>query len=146
MRCGLDRVPPMDLDQAREFLRRHHRAVMATTHPSGRLQLTPVTVGVDEEGRAVVSTRETARKTRNVARDPREALRVFTDAFLGGGVQVEGEAEILRLPEAMEPLVDYYRRISGEHPDWDDYRAAMERDRRVLLRIRLTRAGPDQHG
>lgn len=136
----------MDLDQAREFLRRHHRAVMATTHPSGRLQLTPVTVGVDEAGRAVVSTRETARKTRNVARDPRVALCVFTDAFFGDWVQVEGEAEILRLPEAMEPLVDYYRRISGEHPDWDDYRAAMERDRRVLLRIRLTRAGPDRHG
>ncbi len=136
----------MDLDQARDFLRRHHRAVMATTHPSGRLQLTPVVVGLDEAGRAVVSTRETARKTRNVARDPRVALCVMTDAFFGDWVQVEGEAEIVRLPEAMEPLVDYYRRVSGEHPDWDDYRAAMERERRVLLRIRLTRAGPDRHG
>jgi len=136
----------MDLDRARDFLRRHHRAVMATTHPSGRLQLTPVTVGVDEEGRAVVSTRETARKTRNIARDPHVELCVVTDAFFGDWVQVSGEAEIVRLPEAMEPLVAYYRGISGEHPDWDDYRAAMERDRRVLLRIRLTRAGPDQHG
>jgi PPOX class probable F420-dependent enzyme len=136
----------MDLDQARHFLRRHHRAVLATNHPSGRLQLTPVTVGVDGEGRAVVSTRETARKARNVARDPRVALCVMTDAFFGEWVQVDGEAEIVHLPEALEPLVDYYRRTSGEHPDWDDYRQAMQRERRVLLRIRLTRAGPDHHG
>lgn len=136
----------MDLDQARDFLHRHHRAVLATNHPSGRLQLTPVSVGVDEQGRAVVSTRETARKTRNVARDPRVSLCVMTDAFFGEWMQVDGEAEIVHLPEAMELLVDYYRRISGEHPDWDDYRRAMQRERRVLLRIRLSRAGPDHHG
>jgi PPOX class probable F420-dependent enzyme len=136
----------MDLAQARDFLRRNHRAVMATHHPSGRLQLSPVTVGVDDAGRAVVSTRETARKTRNLARDPRVTLCVMNDGFFGEWVQVEGEAEIVHLPEAMELLVDYYRRISGEHPDWDDYRAAMERDHRVLVRISLTRAGPDVHG
>lgn len=136
----------MDLDRARDFLRRHHRAVLATTHPSGRLQLTPVTIGVDGDGRAMVSTRETARKTRNVARDPRVSLCVITDAFFGEWVQVDGVAEVVHLPEAMELLVDYYRQISGEHPDWDDYRAAMESERRVLLQIRVTRAGPDQHG
>lgn len=136
----------MDLDAARDFLRDNHRAVMATHHPSGRLQLTPVTVGIDESGRAVVSTRETARKTRNLARDPWVALCVMNDGFYGQWVQVAGEAEIVHLPEAMDLLVDYYRRLAGEHPDWDDYRAAMERDRRVLVRITLTRAGPDAHG
>lgn len=136
----------MDLDAARDFLRKHHRAVLATHHPSGRLQLTPVSVGIDGAGRAIVSTRETARKTRNLARDPRVALCVMNDGFYGDWVQVEGEAEIVRLPEAMEPLVDYYRRLAGEHPDWADYRAAMARQRRVLLRITLTHAGPDVHG
>lgn len=136
----------MDLEDAREFLRQHHRAVVATTHPSGRRQLSPVTVGLDEAGRAVVSTRETAVKVRNLTRDPQVTLCVMTNAFFGDWVQIDGRAEIVRLPEAMEPLVDYYRRISGEHPDWDDYRAAMQRDRRVLLRIQLTHAGPDHHG
>jgi PPOX class probable F420-dependent enzyme len=136
----------MDLDQARDFLRRHHRAVLATRHPSGRLQLTPVTVGVDEAGRAEVSTRETARKVRNLARDPQVSLCVLTDQFFGEWMQVDGHAEIVHLPEALELLVDYYRRISGEHPDWEEYRETMRRDRRVLVRITLTRAGPDTHG
>lgn len=136
----------MDLERAREFIRGNHRAVMMTTHPSGRPQLSPVTVGVDAAGRAVVSTRETARKTRNLAGDPRVSLCVMNDAFFGEWIQLDGEAEVVHLPEAMEPLVDYYRHISGEHPDWADYRAAMQRERRVLVRISLTRAGPDQHG
>jgi len=136
----------MELGQARDFLRQHHRAVMATRHPSGQLQLSPVTVGLDEAGRAVVSTRETARKTRNLARDPWVSLCVMTDAFFGAWLQLDGQAEIVHLPEAMELLVDYYRRISGEHPDWEDYRRVMQRDRRVLVRITLTRAGPDAHG
>ncbi|WP_203984879.1 PPOX class F420-dependent oxidoreductase [Sphaerisporangium rufum] len=136
----------MDLDRAREFIRANHRAVMYTRHADGRPQLSPVTVGVDADGYVVVSTRETAAKTRNLRADPGVALCVMSDAFFGDWVQVEGTAEIVSLPEAMEPLVEYYRDISGEHPDWDDYRAAMERDRRVILRITLNRAGPDVHG
>lgn len=136
----------MDLGRAREFLRTNHRAVLATRHPNGRLQMSPVTVGVDEAGRVIVSTRETAVKTRNLLRDPRVTLCVTTDQFFGDWLQIDGEAEVVQLPEAMELLVDYYRRLSGEHPDWDEYRAAMQRDRRVLVRIRMTRVGPDIHG
>jgi PPOX class probable F420-dependent enzyme len=136
----------MDLDQARDFLRQHHRAVMATYHADGRVQLSPVTIGVDGAGRAVVSTRETAVKTRNLLRDPRTVLCVMTDRFFGDWVHIEGRAEVVHLPEAMDALVDYYRRISGEHPDWDDYRAAMVRDKRVMVQITITRAGPDRHG
>jgi PPOX class probable F420-dependent enzyme len=136
----------MDIEAARSFIRAHHRGVLTTYHPDGRAQPSPVTVGVDDEGRVIVSTRETAVKTRNLVRDPRAVLCVFTNAFFGDWVLVEGWAEILRLPDAMEPLVAYYRGISGEHPDWADYRHAMERDRRVLLQITITRAGPDQRG
>jgi PPOX class probable F420-dependent enzyme len=136
----------VDLDQARGFLRDHHHAVLVTSRRDGTPQASPVLVVLDGEGRATVSTRETAMKTHNVRRNPRVWLCVLPDGFYGDWVQVEGTASVLSLPEAMEPLVDYYRRISGEHPDWDDYRRAMERDRRVLLRIDLTRAGPDRSG
>jgi PPOX class probable F420-dependent enzyme len=136
----------MDIDLARDFVRRNHRAVLTTYFPDGRAQLSPVLVGVDDGGHVVISTRETAVKTHNIARDPRVALCGVTEAFFGQWLLIEGQAEVVHLPEAMEPLVNYYRDISGEHPDWDDYRATMERDRRVILRITITRAGPDRQG
>jgi PPOX class probable F420-dependent enzyme len=136
----------MDPDRAREFLRAHHRAVLATVRSDGRPQLSPVTATVDDAGRVLISTRETAIKTKNLTRDPRASLCVLNDGFFGEWVQVEGTADIVHLPEAMELLVDYYRRISGEHPDWDDYREAMRRERRVMVRITITRAGPDASG
>jgi PPOX class probable F420-dependent enzyme len=136
----------MQPDEAREFIATNHRAVLATRRQDGQPQLSPVTCGVDPEGRVVVSTRETAIKTKNLRRDPHASLCVFSDGFFGRWVQVEGRAEVVPLPEAMEPLVDYYRLISGEHPDWDDYRTAMIRERRVIVRITIDRAGPDISG
>jgi len=136
----------MDNGRAADFLRAHHRAVLATTRSDGRPQLSPVTCTADDEGRVLVSTRETALKTRNLRRRPQASLCAFTDNFFGEWVQVEGDVEIIPLPDAMDLLVDYYRRISGEHPDWDDYRAAMVRDQRVIVRITITRAGPDVSG
>jgi PPOX class probable F420-dependent enzyme len=136
----------MDLDDAREFIRHNHRAVLATMRQDGTPQLSPVTCGVDGTGAVIVSTRETAAKTKNVRRDSRAWLCVITDGFFGQFVQVEGAVTVVSLPEAMDGLVDYYRSISGEHPDWDDYRASMVREQRVLLRLELTRAGPDFSG
>ncbi|MGQ0804069.1 MAG: PPOX class F420-dependent oxidoreductase [Actinomycetota bacterium] len=136
----------MDLDKAREFIRGHHQAVMATRRKDGSPQLSPVTCGVDGDDKVVVSTRETAMKVKNLQRDPAVSLCVVSDGFYGDWVQVDGRATVVPLPEAMDGLVDYYRSISGEHPDWDDYRAAMEKERRVLVRIDLERAGPDRAG
>jgi PPOX class probable F420-dependent enzyme len=134
------------IDDALAFLRANHRAVIATTRADGTTQMSPITVGVDAEGRVVVSTRETAYKVRHLRALPYAAICAFTDRFFGDWLQVEGPVEIVSLPDAMEPLVDYYRRISGEHPDWDDYRAVMVRDRRVLLRMTVERAGPVASG
>jgi PPOX class probable F420-dependent enzyme len=136
----------MELERAREFMRANHRAVLATTRSDGRPQLSPVTVGIGADGRVLISTRETAIKTKNLMREPRASVCVMNDRFFGEWVQVEGIAEIILLPGAMDLLVDYYRRISGEHPDWDDYRNAMVRDKRVIVAITLTRAGPDRGG
>jgi PPOX class probable F420-dependent enzyme len=136
----------MDVAEALEFVRTNHRAVMATTRADGRTAMSPIACTVDADGRVVVSTRETAMKVKHVEREPHVAICVLNDGFYGDWVQVEGEAEIVHLPDAMEGLVDYYRSISGEHPDWDDYRAAMTRDRRVLLRVAVTRAGPNRQG
>jgi PPOX class probable F420-dependent enzyme len=136
----------MNLDEARQFLRENHRAVLSTFRADGRPQLSPVAVGVDAEGRAVVSSRETAFKVKNLRRDPRASVCVVAESWYGPWLQAEGTASIVSLPEAMEPLIDYYRSLAGEHPDWDDYRAAMERERRVMVRIELERAGPDRQG
>lgn len=136
----------MQADEARQFIAIHHRAVLATRRADGQPQLSPVTCAVDDAGRVIVSTRETAIKTKNLRRDPQAALCVFGDGFFGPWVQVEGSAEIVSLPDAMDLLVDYYRRVSGEHPDWADYRAAMVRDRRVIIAVTITRAGPSTSG
>lgn len=132
----------MDLDRAREHVRAHHRAVLATLRRDGAPQLSPVLAGVDD-GNVVVSSWESTAKVRNLQRDPRVWLCVLQDTFFGDWVQVAGRAQVVTLPEAMDGLVAYYRAVAGEHPDWDDYRAAMQRERRVLIRISLTGAGPD---
>jgi PPOX class probable F420-dependent enzyme len=136
----------MDIDEARTFLRTNHRAVLATKRSDGRPQLSPVAAALDAEGRVAISSRETAVKVKNLKRDPAASLCVMNDGFFGEWCQVEGTAEIVSLPEATELLVEYYRSVAGEHPDWDDYRAAMERERRVVIRIAIERAGPTVSG
>ena len=112
----------------------------------GRPQLSPVLVAVDDEDRLLISTRETAIKAKNLARDPRAAVCGLNDGFFGEWVQAEGNAELIHLPAAMPLLEDYYRRISGEHPDWSEYQDAMRRERRLVIRIRVDRAGPNVSG
>ncbi len=127
-------------------MRAHHLAVLATFRRDGRPQLSPVTAGVDDEGRVEISTRETSMKVKNLRRDPRLSLCLLNRGFFGEWGQVEGTAEIVERPAALALLVDYYRRISGEHPDWDDYRAAMVREQRVLVRFEIERSGPTVAG
>jgi PPOX class probable F420-dependent enzyme len=125
-----------------EFLRERHHGILMTTRADGRPQLSPVTCGVDPDGRIVVSTYPQRAKARNARRDPRVSMCVLSDDFGGAYVQVDGQAEVLDLPEALEPLVEYFRCISGEHPDWDEYRAAMVRQGKCLIRVTIDAWGP----
>jgi PPOX class probable F420-dependent enzyme len=136
----------LSADDVRTFLRSHHRGVLATIRRDGAPQMSPVTVGVDDDGSLLISTRETAVKTANVRRTGRASVCAFEDGFFGQWVQAEGPASVESLPAAMDGLVRYYRLVAGEHPDWDAYRQAMERDRRVLVRIHIERVGPNRAG
>jgi PPOX class probable F420-dependent enzyme len=131
-----------DREELLEFLRPRHHAILMTTRRDGRPQSSPNTCGVDAAGRIVISTYPERAKAANIRRDPRVSVCVLSDEFNGAWVQVDGTAEVLDLPEALEPLVDYFRVISGEHPNWDEYRAAMRGQGKSLIRITIERWGP----
>ncbi|MET8230286.1 PPOX class F420-dependent oxidoreductase [Micromonospora sp. NPDC005298] len=132
----------VDRDTLLDFLRPRHRVVLMTTRADGRPQSSPVSAGVDGQGRLVVSTYPERAKVTNIRRDPRVSACVLSDDWNGPWVQIDGTAEVLDLPEALEPLVEYFRSISGEHPDWDDYRAAMVRQGKSLIRVTIDAWGP----
>jgi PPOX class probable F420-dependent enzyme len=125
-----------------EFLRPRHRGLLATTRADGRPQLSPVTCGVDHHGRVVIATYPRRAKTSNARANPLVSMCVQSDDWSGEYVQVDGRAEVLDMPEALDGLVDYFRGISGEHPDWDEYRKAMRVQDKSLIRITIERWGP----
>ncbi|MDX3239597.1 PPOX class F420-dependent oxidoreductase [Streptomyces sp. ME03-5709C] len=130
------------LEQLLEFVRPRHRALLLTTRADGRPQGSPVTCGVDDAGRLVVSTYPERAKARNARRDARASVIVLSDDWDGPWVQIDGTAEVIDSPDSVEPLVEYYRNIAGEHPDWDEYRAAMVRQGKSLVRVTPQRWGP----
>jgi PPOX class probable F420-dependent enzyme len=136
----------VNIDQAVDFVRRNDRAVLATTRSNGRAQMSPITVGLDHRGRVAVSTREGSMKVKNLRRDPRASLVVLTPDFVGEWVRIDGTVTIEELPEAMEGLVEMYRNVKGEHPDWDEYRQAMVDQQRVLLVFDIEEVGPNVSG
>jgi PPOX class probable F420-dependent enzyme len=136
-----DRV---DLDQLLEFVRPRHKITLMTQRRDGRPQISPVTGGVDAEGRIVISTYPQRAKATNLRRDPRATVLVHSDEWNGAYVQVDGTAEVLDMPsqEAEDALVEYFRCISGEHPDWEEYRQAMRTQGKSLIRITPESWGP----
>ncbi|MDG4779431.1 PPOX class F420-dependent oxidoreductase [Micromonospora sp. WMMD961] len=142
MARSIARNTRVDRDDLLDFLRPRHRVVLMTTRADGRPQSSPVSAGIDGQGRLVVSTYPERAKVTNIRRDPRVSACVLSDDWNGPWVQIDGTAEVLDLPEALEPLVEYFRSISGEHPDWDDYRAAMVRQGKSLIRVTIDAWGP----
>jgi PPOX class probable F420-dependent enzyme len=132
----------VELEQLLEFVRPRHRAILLTTRADGRPQGSPLACGVDDSGRIAISTYPDRAKTRNARRDPRASVLVLSDEWNGPWVQIHGTAEVIDTPESVEPLVEYYRNIAGEHPDWDEYRAAMLRQGKSLIRVTPERWGP----
>ena len=132
----------VDLQGLLEFVRPRHHMVLLTRRSDGTPQVSPVTGGVDDAGRIVISTYPERAKTTNARRRPEVSVLVLSDDFGGAWVQVDGTAEVLDVPDSVEPLVEYFRNISGEHPDWDEYRAAMVEQGKSLIRVTPTRWGP----
>jgi PPOX class probable F420-dependent enzyme len=132
----------VELPELLEFIRPRHRAVLITTRGDGRPQSSPLSCGGDAAGRIVISTYPQRAKTANVRRDPKVSLCVLSDDWDGPYVHIDGHADVLDMPEALDGLVEYFRSISGEHPDWDDYRAAMHRQNKSLIRVTIDRWGP----
>jgi PPOX class probable F420-dependent enzyme len=130
------------LPELLEFVRPRHRMVLTTFRADGSLQSSPVSGGVDESGRIVIATYPQRAKSANIRRTPRASVTVLSEEFNGPYVQVDGDAEVIALPDAVEPLVDYYRAIAGEHPDWDEYRKAMVDQGKCLIRVTPTWWGP----
>lgn len=128
------------------FVRPRHHVVLQTYRGDGRPQLSPVTAGLDEQGRLVVATYPQRAKVRNLRRDPRASACVLSDDFEGPWLQLTGHAEVVDLPDALEPLVGYFRVIAGEHPDWDEYRAAMREQGKCLIRLTIEDWGPVARG
>ena len=131
-----------DREQLLEFLRPRHHAILLTTRRDGRPQSSPNTCGLDAEGRIVISTYPERAKVHNIRRDPRVSVCMLSEEWNGPWVQVDGTAEVIDLPDALEPLVEYFRSISGEHPDWDEYRKAMRDQGKSLIRITIDGWGP----
>jgi PPOX class probable F420-dependent enzyme len=132
----------VELAELLDFVRPRHKMLLSTVRSSGGPQLSPVTGGVDDQGRIVISTYPGRAKATNATRHDAVSVCVVSDEWNGPWVQVDGTAEVLNMPEAEDALVDYFRSISGEHPDWDEYRAAMRLQNKSLIRITPTHWGP----
>ena len=129
-------------DEMLAFIKPRHRAVLVTRRRDGGLQTSPVSCGVDADGCVVIATYPDRAKAVNLRADPRATLTIVSDAWNDACVQLDGTAEVIDMPDAEDALVEYFRRISGEHPDWDEYRAAMRFQAKSLIRITIDRWGP----
>jgi PPOX class probable F420-dependent enzyme len=132
----------VSLSELLDFVRPRHHMVLSTFRADGSLQSSPVTGGVDQQGRLVIASYPQRAKSANIKRTPKASVVVLSDEFNGAYVQIDGDAEVIDVPEAVELLVDYYRAIAGEHPDWDEYRSAMLTQRKCVIRVRPQRWGP----
>lgn len=123
-----------------------HRWVLATTRADGRPQMSLVTGGLTSDGRLAISSYPERAKVKNIRHNPLVSVAVMGEAFNDSWVQIDGAAEVLDLPEAGDAFVEYYRSISGEHPDWDEYRQAMADQGKCMIMVEPTRWSPVSKG
>ncbi|KYH45922.1 PPOX class F420-dependent oxidoreductase [Branchiibius sp. NY16-3462-2] len=132
----------VSLEDLLSFVRPRHHLVLITQRHDGSPQVSPVTGGVDDSGRIVISSYPQRAKTRNARKRPEVSVLVLSDEWDDAWVQVDGDAEVIDAVDDVEPFVEYFRNIAGEHSDWDEYRAAMVKQNKSLIRVTPTRWGP----
>ena len=136
----------VDREQLLEFVRPRHQGVLLTSRRDGWPQSSLVTMGVGDDGTILVSTYPERAKVHNLRRDPRASMVVMSDTFNGEWAQVDGTAVVIDTPDSVDGLVEYFRVISGEHPDWNEYREAMVRQGKSLIRLTIERWSPIAKG
>ena len=129
------------LDELGEFVTDRHQGVLITTKDDGSVQASPVTCGWSD-GQILVATYPSRAKAVNARKRTGVSIVVLSDEFNGAWVQIDGDADVLDVPEAVDGLVEYFRCVAGEHSDWDEYREAMVRQNKSLIRITPRRWGP----
>jgi PPOX class probable F420-dependent enzyme len=136
----------VDRDELHDFIRPRHQGVLLTRRRDGWPQSSLVTMGLDNSGRILVSSYPERAKVANIGRNSHASVVVMSDEFNGEWVQADASAEVLPLPDALDGLCDYFRVISGEHPDWNEYREAMTTQGKCLIRLTIERWGPVAKG
>lgn len=136
----------VDRPELNDFVQPRHHGVLITARRDGRPQTSLVTMGLTDDGAVVISSYPERAKVTNIRRNPAVAVVVMSDDFGGEWVHLDGTATIIDLPDAVEPLVEYFRVISGEHPDWDEYRQAMVDQGKCLIRVSIDSWGPISKG
>ena len=136
----------VDRTDLADFIRPRHHGVLLTRRTDGWPQSSLVTVGLGDNGDLLVATYPERAKVANLRRDPRASMVVLSDSFGDEWVQVDGTVTVLDVPDAVDGLVEYFRNISGEHSDWDEYRQAMIDQGKSLIRLSIERWGPIARG
>lgn len=133
----------MEIADAQKFLQENHRACIAVRQEDGWPQMTFVTPAIDSQGRIIVTSRRSTYKVKHLRRDPRVSMLIFGEQFSGSKfVQIHGTAEILEQPAAMDVLIDWYKRVRGEHKNWEEYKQRMADEKRVIIRVAIEKVGP----
>jgi PPOX class probable F420-dependent enzyme len=137
----------MDIADAQEFLKNHHRGVLVARKRDGSLQMTMVSPVIDTDGKVIITSRETTYKIKNIKRNPQISLLVFGEQFHGSNfIQIDGRAEIIPQPQAMDIVLDWHRQIRGEPENWDDVREKTKAEGRIAMRVTIEKVGPQNRG
>jgi PPOX class probable F420-dependent enzyme len=137
----------MEVNEAREFLKDKHHGVLVTRKKDGSLQMTLVSPVISSDGRVIITARERTYKVKNIKRNPQISLLVYGEKFHGSNyIQIDGRAEVIPHPQAMDIVLDWHRRIRGEPKSWDEIRQKTLAEGRIAIRVTIEKVGPQNRG
>lgn len=133
----------MEIADAQEFLKQNHRGVLVARKKDGSLQMALVSPTIDADGKVIITSRDSTYKVKNIRRNPQISLLVFGEQFNGSKyIQIEGKAEIIEHPRAMDIVLDWHRQIRGEPADWEEVRKKTLAEGRIAMRVTIEKVGP----